>query len=109
MTKRNGGSGNENATRQKSRENECSAQVQKIVPSRDQLMAKSRLRDGTEPTVFISEVAKQHDVFVGAIAFGVFALVSGLTEKIRKLRSASTKISQNRHSQSPDCSGQRSR
>ena len=34
-------------------------------------MAKSRLRDGTEPAVFIPEVAKQHDVFAGVIAFGV--------------------------------------
>ena len=36
-----------------------------------QLMTKSRLRDGTEPAVFVPEVAKQHDVFSGAIAFGV--------------------------------------
>ena len=35
------------------------------------LMAKSRLRDGTEPAVFVPEVAKQHDVLSGAIAFGV--------------------------------------
>ena len=34
-----------------------------------QLMTKSRLRDGTEPAVFIPEVAKQHDVSSGAIAF----------------------------------------
>lgn len=34
---------------------------------------KSRLRDWTEPEVFVSEVAisKQHDVFAGAIVFGV--------------------------------------
>ena len=25
---------------------------------------------GTEPTIFVTEVAKQHDVFAGAIAFG---------------------------------------
>ena len=36
-----------------------------------QLMTKSLLRDGTEPAVFVPEVAKQHDVFAGAIAFGV--------------------------------------
>ena len=38
-----------------------------------QLMAKSCLRDGTKPVVFVSEVAKQHDVhvFTGIIAFGV--------------------------------------
>ena len=35
------------------------------------LMTKSRHRDGTEPTVFVPEVAKQHDVFVRAIASGV--------------------------------------
>ena len=38
-------------------------------------MVESRLRDGTEPAVFVPEVAKQHDVFAGAIAFGVLALV----------------------------------
>ena len=32
-----------------------------------QLMAKSRLRDGTEPAVFVPEVTKQHDVFAVAI------------------------------------------
>ena len=36
-----------------------------------QLMAKSNLLDGTEPAVFVPEVAKQHDVFACAIAFGV--------------------------------------
>ena len=36
-----------------------------------QLMAKSRFQEGTEPEVFVPEVAKQHDVFSGAIAFGV--------------------------------------
>ena len=34
-----------------------------------QLMGKSRLRNGTEPAVFVPEVAKQHDVFARAIAF----------------------------------------
>ena len=32
---------------------------------------ETRLRDGTEPAVFVAEVSKQHDVFAGAIAFGV--------------------------------------
>ena len=34
-------------------------------------MAKSRLQDGADPSVFIPEVAKQHDVhvFADAIAF----------------------------------------
>ena len=32
---------------------------------------ESRLRDGTEPAVFVPKVAKQHDVFAGVIAFGV--------------------------------------
>ena len=41
------------------------------------LMVKSRPRDGTEPAVFIYEVAKQHDVFAGATAFGL--LVSART------------------------------
>ena len=36
-----------------------------------QLMAKSRLRDGTEPAVFVREVAKQQDVLA---AFGVLVL-----------------------------------
>ena len=49
---------------------------------------KSRLQDGTEPVVFVPEVAKQRDVFVRAIAFG--ALVSArarvwLDEITRKL------------------------
>ena len=39
--------------------------------SMSQLMAKSRLRDGTEPVVFFPVVAKQHDVFAGAISFRV--------------------------------------
>ena len=34
-------------------------------------MMKSRLRDRTDPEVFVPEVAKQHDVFAGAIAVGV--------------------------------------
>ena len=34
-------------------------------------MARSLLRKVTEPAVFVSEVARQHDVFVSAIAFGV--------------------------------------
>ena len=38
-------------------------------------MAKSRLRDGTEPAVFVPKVAKQHDVsllrYAAVIAFGV--------------------------------------
>ena len=37
-----------------------------------QLMARSLLREVTEPAVFVSEVAKQHDVFVRAIASRVF-------------------------------------
>ena len=55
-------------------------------------MAKSRLRDGTEPAVFVPEVAKQHDVLAGVIAFGVLEIVlviAGasfrLDKKIRKL------------------------
>ena len=42
-----------------------------------QLMARSLFREVTEPAVFVPEVAKQHDVFVRAIASGV--LVSGRT------------------------------
>ena len=34
-------------------------------------MTKSRLQSGTKPAVFVPEVAMQHDVFAGAIAFGV--------------------------------------
>ena len=34
-------------------------------------MEKSRIRDGTEPAVFVPEVAKQHDIFAGMIVFGV--------------------------------------
>ena len=34
-------------------------------------MVKSRLRDETDRAVFVPEVAKRHDVFAGAIAFGV--------------------------------------
>ena len=34
-------------------------------------MTRSLLRDVTEPAVFVPEVAKQHDVFVQAIASGV--------------------------------------
>ena len=30
------------------------------------------LRDGTEPTVFVPEAVKQHDVFARAITFDVF-------------------------------------
>ena len=37
-------------------------------------MTSSRLQDRTEPAVFVPEVAKQHDEFYRAIAFG--ALVS---------------------------------
>ena len=33
-------------------------------------MTKSRLQDWTEPAVFVPEVAKQHDLFAGAIVFG---------------------------------------
>ncbi len=36
-----------------------------------QLMATSLRREVTEPAVVVPEVAKQHDVFVRAIAFGV--------------------------------------
>ena len=49
---------------------------------------KSRLRDGTEPAVFVPEVPKQHDVFAGAIAFGVLVSARNsfwLDKKIRKL------------------------
>ena len=44
--------------------------MQEQVPV-DGLMANSRLQDGAEPAVFVPEVAKQHDVFAGVIAFGV--------------------------------------
>ena len=37
----------------------------RLVPG--QLMAK----EGTEPAIFVNKVAKQHDVFIGAIAFRV--------------------------------------
>ena len=49
---------------------------------------KSRLRDETEPAVFVPEVAKQHYVFAGAIVFGVFVSARAsfwLDKKIRKL------------------------
>ena len=36
-------------------------------------MTEFRLRDETEPTVFVRQVAKQHDGFARAIAFGAFA------------------------------------
>ena len=49
-------------------------------------MTKSRLRDRNEPVVFVPEVAKTHDVFASAIAFGVPALAaSDWIKKIRKL------------------------
>ena len=35
------------------------------------LVARSLLREVTEPAVFVREVAKQHDVFVRVIASGV--------------------------------------
>ena len=53
-----------------------------------QLMTKSRPRDGTEPAVFVREVAKQHDVFAGAITSGVLVSARAsfwLDKKIRKL------------------------
>ena len=61
-------------------------------------MAGSRLWELTEPAVFIPDVAKQHDEFVRAIAFGV--LVSACTsfwldEITRNSSSATTKICQN--------------
>ena len=39
--------------------------------NRCQLKATSRLRELTEPAVFVLEVAKHHDEFVRDIAFGV--------------------------------------
>ena len=51
-------------------------------------MTKSRLRDRTEPVVFVPEVAKQHDVFAGATAFGVLESACAsfwLDKKIWKL------------------------
>ena len=39
------------------------------------LMARSLLRGVTEPAVSVPEVAKQHDVFVRAIASGVLVSV----------------------------------
>ena len=51
-------------------------------------MTKSCLQDRTEPAVFVPEVAKQHDVFAGAIAFGVLVSARAsfwLNKKIRKL------------------------
>ena len=36
-----------------------------------QLLARSTLREVTEPAIFVPEVAKQHDVFVRTIATGV--------------------------------------
>ena len=53
-----------------------------------QLIVKSRLRDGTEPAVSVAEVAKQQDVFSGAIAFGVLTSAHAsfwLDKKIWKL------------------------
>ena len=38
-----------------------------------QLMKKSHPHDGTEQTIFVPEVAKQHDVFASAITFGFSA------------------------------------
>ena len=58
-------------------------------------MAKSRLQDRTEPAVFFPEVAKQHDIFAGVIAFGVLMSAFAsfwLDKKIRNSSSASTKI-----------------
>ncbi len=52
-----------------------------------QLMATSLLREVTEPAVFVPEVAKQHDVFVRTIAFGVLVNTHAsfwLDEIIRK-------------------------
>ena len=68
--------------------------------STTELMAKSRLPDETEPAVFLPEVAKQHDIFAGAIAFGVLvnARVSiWLDKKIVKLLEFFKKIFQNRY------------
>ncbi len=48
-----------------------------IRGNKRQLMATSLLREVTEPAIFVPDVAKQHDVFVRAIAFGV--LVSART------------------------------
>ena len=43
--------------------------LDRISPgNKSQLMARSLLREVTEPAVFVLEVAKQHDVFVRAIA-----------------------------------------
>ena len=64
------------------------------------LMTKSRLRVGTEPAVFVPEVAKQHDVFASAIPFGVLVSVRASFCWIKwfgNSPSASTKICQNRH------------
>ena len=47
-----------------------------------QLMTKSRLPDGTEPAVFVPEVAKQHNVFAGAIAFGVLVSARDLAQQV---------------------------
>ncbi len=37
-------------------------------------MATSLLREVTEPAVLVPEVAKQHDVFIRAKAFGVLVI-----------------------------------
>ena len=49
-------------------------------------MARSLLRKVPEPAVFVPEVAKQHDVFVRAIASGGFRSTVVLVDEIvRKL------------------------
>ena len=45
------------------------SQVNKTLP----VMVKSCLRDGTELVAFIPEVAKQHDIFAGMIASGIYS------------------------------------
>ena len=40
------------------------------LENRYQTMAKSCLRNGTEPAVFVPKVAKQQDIFAGVIDFG---------------------------------------
>ncbi len=50
-------------------------------------MATSLLREVTDPAVFVQEVAKQHDVFVDVITFGVLLSARAsfwLDEIIRK-------------------------
>ena len=54
------------------------------------MMMKSLLRDGTESAEFVTEVAKQHDVFAGEFTFGVLVNVRVETLRVIRRRFAKT-------------------